>query len=45
MGQRSAGGLPAQFLKKAERNDVDAFFDLADWDVLTKITEERYDVL
>jgi glycosyltransferase involved in cell wall biosynthesis len=33
------------FLRNANRNSLDGFFSLADWDVLTEITPLRYDVL
>jgi glycosyltransferase involved in cell wall biosynthesis len=38
-------GYAHVFLKNADRNSTESFFGLADWDVLTEITPERYDVL
>jgi len=38
-------GYQHTFLRKADQNNVGGFFDLADWDVLTHITRDRYDVL
>lgn len=38
-------GYQHTFLRKANKNDVGGFLDLVDWDVLSHITRDRYDVL
>jgi glycosyltransferase involved in cell wall biosynthesis len=38
-------GYTHVFLKNADRNSIDGFFGLVDWDVVTEITRQRYDVL